>query len=77
MRVASLEQEELFVSGEGGCHTYRIPALTVTAGGSVLAFCEGRRNSRSDSGQIDLLLPAAPTAAAPGALPGWWSPSRA
>ena len=56
MKVTSLEQEELFVSGEGGCHTYRIPALAVTAGGAVLAFCEGRRHSRSDSGRIDLLL---------------------
>ena len=56
MKVTSLEQEELFVGGEGGCHTYRIPALAVTPAGTVLAFCEGRRHSRSDSGQIDLLL---------------------
>ncbi|MEE3261676.1 MAG: sialidase family protein [Candidatus Latescibacterota bacterium] len=52
----SLEQRELFIAGEGGYHTYRIPALTVTSTGRILAFCEGRRDSRSDSGQIDLLL---------------------
>ena len=56
MKLLSLEQEELFVSGEGGCHTCRIPALAVTPRGAVLAFCEGRRHSRSDSGEIDLLL---------------------
>lgn len=56
MDVARLEQEELFVHGEGGYHTYRIPALAVAPGGTVLALCEGRRDSRADSGQIDLLL---------------------
>jgi sialidase-1 len=46
----------LFVSGRDGYHTYRIPALAVTTKGTMLAFCEGRRNSRSDTGDIDLLL---------------------
>lgn len=48
--------EPLFVSGQLGYHTYRIPALVVTARGSVLAFCEGRKNSSSDAGDIDLLV---------------------
>ncbi|MBL7041135.1 MAG: exo-alpha-sialidase [Pirellulaceae bacterium] len=51
-----LEQIELYLAGEGGRHTYRIPALAVTTTGRVLALCEGRRDSRGDSGQIDLLL---------------------
>jgi sialidase-1 len=46
----------LFISGQGGYHTYRIPALAVTTRGTVLAFAEGRKNSRGDSGDIDLLL---------------------
>ena len=46
----SLEQRELFIAGEGGYHTYRIPVLAVTSTGRILAFCEGRRDSRSDSG---------------------------
>ena len=46
----------MFVRGEQGVHTYRIPALAVTAQGTVLAFCEGRKSSRSDSGDIALLL---------------------
>lgn len=50
------EQTELFVSGTDGYHTYRIPSLIVTKKGTALAFCEGRKNSRSDSGDIDLLV---------------------
>ena len=47
---------EVFRSGEGGYHTYRIPALIETKKGTLLGFCEGRRGSRSDTGDIDLLL---------------------
>ena len=47
--------QALFISGEGGYHTYRIPAIAVTTRGTVLAVCEGRKNSRSDSEDIDLL----------------------
>jgi len=46
----------VFVSGADGYHTYRIPALLVTPKGDLLAFCEGRKNSRSDTGDIDLLV---------------------
>lgn len=42
--------------GRGPWHTFRIPALTVTREGTLLAFCEGRRNSWGDSGDIDLLV---------------------
>ena len=52
----SMAQTPLWVSGQGGYHTYRIPALVVSTQGTILAFCEGRRDSRSDSGKIDLLL---------------------
>ena len=52
----SLTQTDLFVSGEGGYHSYRIPSIITTPEGTLLAFCEGRRNSRDDSGDIDLLL---------------------
>lgn len=50
------EHIDLFVSGTGGYHTYRIPAMAVTTKGTVLAFCEGRKFSQHDSGQIDLML---------------------
>ncbi|MCP5518560.1 MAG: exo-alpha-sialidase [Verrucomicrobiales bacterium] len=51
-----VHETPLFVSGEGGYHTYRIPALAVPAPGVVLAFCEGRQGGQGDSGNIDLLL---------------------
>lgn len=49
-------QTRPFVSGQDGYHTYRIPALAVTARGTILAFCEGRKHSSHDSGDIDLLV---------------------
>jgi sialidase-1 len=52
----SVHRTDLWVAGEGGYHTYRIPALTVGRGGTLLAFCEGRKHSRADAGEIDLLL---------------------
>ncbi|MCF7973915.1 MAG: glycoside hydrolase [Phycisphaerae bacterium] len=48
--------QALYVSGQDGYHTYRIPALVVTNQGTLLAFCEGRKNGRGDSGSIDLLV---------------------
>jgi len=54
--AAELNQVDVFRAGEGGYHTYRIPALVVTKSGALLAFCEGRRGGRGDSGDIDLLL---------------------
>jgi sialidase-1 len=50
------EQTDVFVSGEDGYHTYRIPSLIVTPNGTVLAFCEGRKRGRGDSGDIDLVV---------------------
>jgi len=47
---------DLFVSGEHGYHTYRIPAMVVSVKGTLLAFCEARKHSRSDSGDIDIAL---------------------
>jgi sialidase-1 len=49
-------QSPVFVAGKDGYHTYRIPAILTTPKGTVLAFCEGRKTGREDSGAIDLLL---------------------
>ncbi len=42
-------------SGDGA-NTFRIPALIQAADGAVLAFCEARQGSSSDTGDIDLVL---------------------
>src|SRR5258706_2166364 len=54
--AASLFQTDVYVSGQGGYHTYRIPALIVSAKGTLLAFSEGRVDSGSDTGNIDVLV---------------------
>ncbi|MBI2480906.1 MAG: exo-alpha-sialidase [Planctomycetia bacterium] len=54
--VSQLIQTDIFVSGEGGYHTFRIPSLLTTSQGTLLAFCEGRKDSRSDRGDINLLV---------------------
>ena len=51
-----IERAAVFVSGKGGYHTYRIPSVLVTAKGTLLAFCEGRKRGGGDAGNIDLLM---------------------
>jgi len=51
-----LQQDTLFVGGKGGYQTYRIPALVVSKRGTVLAFCEGRKEGPGDAGLIHELL---------------------
>ena len=46
---------DVFRSGSEGYHTFRIPALVVTAKGTLLAICEGRKSNRSDHGDVDLV----------------------
>ena len=43
---------DLFVSGQDGYTAYRIPALVVSGKGTLLAFCEARKKSFSDKGDI-------------------------
>jgi sialidase-1 len=55
-QASQLEQSALWTAGQDGYHTYRIPSILVTPKGTVLAFCEGRRGSASDTGDVDLLM---------------------
>ena len=57
--VGSAEQpvlQDLFASGKDDYHTYRIPAIVTTNKGTLLVFCEGRKNNRNDHGNLDMLL---------------------
>jgi sialidase-1 len=47
---------DVFSGGEGGYHTYRIPAIVSTDAGTLLAFCEGRKANGADAGDIDMVL---------------------
>lgn len=55
-----VDRTDLFRGGEGGYAAYRIPGVVVTAKGTVLAYCEARKNSSSDWAQIDLLVRRGP-----------------
>lgn len=52
----AVSETMLFKSGEEGYSNYRIPALITTKDGSLLAFCEARKDHRGDSGNIDLIV---------------------
>ena len=46
----------VFVSGNDGFKSYRIPAIIKAPNNDLLAFCEGRVNSSSDFGNIDIVM---------------------
>lgn len=52
----SLKQTEVFTAGAQGVALYRIPGIVVTSKGTALAYCEARRDSRSDWGEIEVHL---------------------
>jgi len=55
LEVLSPTKVDVFVSGEGGYNTYRIPAVIRSPNGFLLAFCEGR-SKRDDHAQNDIVL---------------------
>ena len=50
------EKTALFEAGKGGYFCYRIPALAVSHKGTVLAFCEARKNTCRDWDDIDIVM---------------------
>ena len=46
----------LYEKGKENYDCYRIPSLIVAPNGDLLAICEGRKNSCSDTGDIDILM---------------------
>jgi sialidase-1 len=47
---------DLFTSGMDGVHTFRIPALIRAADGSLLVFCEARKESIKDASPTGMVL---------------------
>jgi sialidase-1 len=51
-----LEKQNLFEAAQGGYALYRIPGVVVTGRGTLLVYCEARKNAGGDWGHIDVLL---------------------
>ena len=51
-----LEKQDLFESGRDGYALYRIPGMVVTSKGTVLAYCEARKDAKGDWGPIDIVM---------------------
>lgn len=47
---------EVYVAGEKGYNTFRIPSVIAAGNGTLLAFAEARREGAGDAGDIDLVL---------------------
>ncbi|MDO8538976.1 MAG: sialidase family protein [Opitutaceae bacterium] len=54
--AAAVQQTDIFVAGQDGYSTYRIPAIIRAQNGTLLALCEGRKTNASDRGDIDMLI---------------------
>lgn len=53
---AEVSKVTVFDSGTEGYNTYRIPTIVKAVNGDLLAIAEGRKNSSSDAGDIDLVM---------------------
>ena len=53
---ADLFQTTVFEAGQNDVTLYRIPGVAVTTRGTILAWCEARRKSQSDWGEIEVHL---------------------
>ena len=51
-----LQKTNLFAEATDGFRLYRIPGIVVTAKGSVLAYCEARKFTVADRGEIEIHL---------------------
>jgi sialidase-1 len=49
-----MEKTDVFPTGMAGVTLYRIPGIVVTPKGTVLAYCEARRNGSADWGEIEV-----------------------
>ena len=56
LHAAPPEFVDVFSAGSNGVARHRIPGVVVTPKGTVLAYCEARRNNSSDWGEIEVHL---------------------
>lgn len=56
VEAPAILRSDVFVAGEGGVHTYRIPAMVQSPGGTLLVFCEARKHRQNDASPTDLVL---------------------
>ncbi|GLR15564.1 sialidase [Portibacter lacus] len=54
--IQTIDSIALFSKNIDGYDTYRIPAIVTAGDGTLLAFCEGRKDGQGDAGNIDILL---------------------
>lgn len=52
----TLDVVDVFPPGSNGVARYRIPGVVVTGNGTILAYCEARRNDSKDWGEIEIHL---------------------
>ena len=52
----SIKKQDLFIAGDNGYYTYRIPGLSVTKNGVILAYCAARKGRGGDWDEIDVAL---------------------
>ena len=56
MMLRTPSHTDVFRGGEDEYHTYRIPSVITTLKGTLLAFCEGRKESSRDQSPTDMVL---------------------
>jgi sialidase-1 len=56
LRLKLRKKIPVFISGEEGHKSYRIPAIISLPAGNLLAFCEGRVKGSGDFGDINIVL---------------------
>ncbi len=56
LHADDLQAVDVFPAGMNGVTLYRIPGLVITKQGTVLAYCEARRNASADWGEIEVHL---------------------
>jgi len=54
--VFAQQKVPVFVSGNEGYKSYRIPAIVSLPNGDLLAFCEGRVNNAGDFGHVNIVM---------------------